>query len=70
MLNLNTIVKAIDDEEEFEGEITEKVFSFASSSPTAMAEALRMACKLTKKGIRERIESLFEEQEKWTNKSN
>jgi hypothetical protein len=52
------IIEAIDAEEEFDGDIPQDVFDTASTSPEAMAEALRVACRLTKQGIKRRVEAL------------
>jgi hypothetical protein len=52
------VIEAIDAEEEFDGDIPADVFATASASPEAMAEALRVACRLTKQGIKRRVESL------------
>ena len=58
MLSLSKVIEAIEMEEEFEGDIPQDIFEEASSSPEAMAEALRVACRLTKQGIRKRIEGM------------
>jgi hypothetical protein len=57
-LSLVRVIEAIEAEEEFGGDIPADVFATASSSPEAMAEALRVACRLTKQGIRRRVEAL------------
>jgi hypothetical protein len=52
------IIEAIDAEEEFDGDIPQDIFDTASASPEAMAEALRVACRLTKQGIKRRVKAL------------
>lgn len=60
-LTLRQVLEAIDQEEEFDGDIPPDVFSVAASSAMAMAEALRLACILTKRGIKERVSKLQSE---------
>ena len=55
---LAQVIEAIDTEEEFDGDIPADIFAIASASPEAMAEALRVVCRLTKQGIRRRVEAL------------
>ena len=57
-LPIAKVVAAIDAEEEFDGDIPQDIFETASASPEAMAEALRVACRLTKQGIKRRVEAL------------
>ncbi len=58
MITLAKVIEAIDTEEEFDGDIPQDIFDTASASPEAMAEALRVACRLTKQGIKRRVEAL------------
>jgi len=55
LVRLHDAVDAVDAEEEFDGEIPDEVFAYAASSPEHMEEAIRHACVLTKRGIRERM---------------
>lgn len=55
---ISDVIEVIDMEEEFDGDIPQDIFDTASSSPEAMGEALRVACRLTKQGIRNQIETM------------
>jgi len=55
---MSKVIEVIETEEEFDGDIPQDVFDTASASPEAMSEALRVACRLTKQGIKRRVEAL------------
>ena len=55
---ISNVIDVINTEEEFDGDIPQDIFDTASLSPEAMAEALRVACRLTKQGIKRRVEAL------------
>jgi hypothetical protein len=57
-VSMSKVIEVIDTEEEFDGDIPQDVFDTASASPEAMSEALRVACRLTKQGIKRRVEAL------------
>jgi DNA-directed RNA polymerase subunit RPC12/RpoP len=55
---LSAVLKAIDDEPEFPGDMPERLSILFSQSPLAMARGIREACRLTKAGIKEKLKSL------------
>lgn len=48
-------LQAVDDETEFPGDMPDEMWDAIAGDRDAMAEALRIAVRLTKDGIRERI---------------
>ena len=65
-IELNKVFKAIDDEEELPGEVPEPMKSFIliacrGQDVEYIVEMMRAAVRATKKGIRERVETISKE---------
>lgn len=55
MLDLDTVLKAIDDEEELDGEMPDSVWNHLNGNRENTEYLLRETVKLTKENIRERV---------------
>lgn len=63
---LDSVLKAIEDEEEFYGEMPDKIYkALKSGNKKTIAEVLRIVVKLSKSGIKERILNIFENNNKF-----
>ena len=63
-MNKQTILKAIEDEPEYPGELPENLKSILETAVVTndldlLTEALRVTVRLTKQGIKDRVLSLF-----------
>ena len=60
LVSKEQVLAAIDEEEEFEGEMPEILFLVASASKEAMTKAIRFACTKTKQNISRKVLGLSE----------
>lgn len=54
-ISLKVVLKAIDDEPEYPGEMYSDVWESIKNNKKAMQEALRLTVRLTKEGIKNRL---------------
>jgi predicted secreted Zn-dependent protease len=64
MISKLAVLEAIEQEEEFEGEMPDELFRAASASKEALTKAIRFACRRTKDNITNRVLALSESKNK------